>query len=129
MPSKCDEALAETKIAESLLAGSGTPASRCWLAYTYALCGETEKARSALADLRGRSESEYVDPSLYSIIYLGLGDLESAIKGFEQSLDERSPSLVFYRMIPSLYMDELGDDPRFQAMVRKIGFDSLSHQR
>jgi TolB-like protein/tRNA A-37 threonylcarbamoyl transferase component Bud32 len=126
---RCDEALAETKIAESLLAGSGTPASRCWLAYTYALCGETGKARSALADLRGRPESDYIDPALYSIIYLGLGELESAIEGFEQSLDERSPNLVLYKVAPALYMDELGDDPRFQAMVRKIGFDSLPHQR
>jgi len=52
---RCDEALAETKIAESLLAGSGTPASRCWLAYIYALCGETEKARATPSLLRWKT--------------------------------------------------------------------------
>ncbi|MBD3868554.1 MAG: protein kinase [Acidobacteria bacterium] len=118
---RCDEALVATASAEELLAGSGTPAARCWLAFTYARCGEEDKARSALADLQNRSESEYVDPSIYSVIYLGLGDIENAIRGFEESIAERSPNLVYIRPAPDLYLDELADDPRYQAMLQKIG--------
>ena len=118
---RCAEALAATEVAESLLAGSGTPAARCWLAYTYAKCGEEDKARAALADLRSRADSEYVDPSVYAVIYLGLGELENALEGLEQSLAERSPSLVYYRASPALYLDELADEPRYQAMMQAIG--------
>ncbi|MDX2474207.1 MAG: protein kinase [Candidatus Krumholzibacteria bacterium] len=118
---RCGEALASTEIAESLLAGSGTPAARCWLAYTYAKCGEQDRARSDLDDLRARSVSEYVDPALYSVIYLGLGELDSAIVGFEQSLAERSSNLVLLRASPALYMDELGAEPRYRAMLKTVG--------
>lgn len=118
---RCAEALASTEVAESLLAGSGTPAARCWLAYTYAKCGEEGKARSALADLRARSGSEYVDPAMYAVIYLGLGEMENALDGLEQSLAERGPSLVLYRASPALYWDKLADEPRFQAMMKVVG--------
>jgi serine/threonine-protein kinase len=120
---RCEEALAATAVAEDLLAGSSTPAARCWLDFTYARCGETEKARAGLAQLQDRSGSEYVDPSLVAITQLGLGDLEGAIVSLEQSLAERSPNLVFYKLLPDIYLDALGDDPRFQAMARKTGFE------
>ena len=58
---QCDKALAAAAVAEDLLTGSGTPAARCWLAYTYALCGEGERAREDLAELMSREE--YVDPT------------------------------------------------------------------
>ena len=92
------------------------------MAYIYARCGKQEEARSILQDLRNRADSEYVDPSLYSVIYLGLGELENAIEGLEQSLAERSPNLAWFKVCPELYMDELADVPRFQAMLREIGY-------
>jgi len=115
-----NEALAEAAVAEDLLAGSGTPATRSWLDYTYALCGETDKARAGLADLESREE--YVDRSLIAIIQIGLGESEAAIANFEQSYVDRSPNLVFLKMSPDIYPGEWGAAPRFQDLVRQVGF-------
>ena len=62
---KCEEAMASAEIAESLLAGSDTPATRSWLGFTYARCGHEDKARAALATMQGMAETEYVDPALF----------------------------------------------------------------
>jgi len=117
---RCDEALASAAVAEDLLAGSGTPAARSWLAFTYARCGQPEKAEAALAELMSRNE--YVDPSIFAIIQMALRDIDGALLSFEKSIEERSTNLVFLKMSPDIYLDELGDDPRFQEMVRKVGF-------
>jgi TolB-like protein/Tfp pilus assembly protein PilF/tRNA A-37 threonylcarbamoyl transferase component Bud32 len=119
---QCDQALASTEIAESLLAGSDTPATRAWLGFTYARCGEEEKAKSSLAALQAMAETQYVDPALFAGLYLGLRDLDQAIAYYEEAMAERSPGLVYFHVSPDIYMDELGEDPRFQAMLKKIGF-------
>jgi serine/threonine-protein kinase len=118
----CDEALASTEVAESLLAGSDTPATRAWLGYTYARCGQEEKAQAALAKLREMASKEYVDPSVFATLFLGLEDVDQAISYLEQALAERAPGVVYFRASPDIFMDELGDDPRFQAMIAQIGF-------
>jgi TolB-like protein/predicted Ser/Thr protein kinase/Flp pilus assembly protein TadD len=117
---RCAEALAAASVAEDLLTGSGTPAARSWLAYTYALCGEEERARENLAEMMSREE--YVDPTLFAIVQLGLGEVDGAVANMEQALADRSTNMVFLRMTPDVYPGPLGDDPRFQDMVRRTGF-------
>ncbi len=119
---KCEEALAAAEIAESLLAGSDTPATRAWLGFTYSRCGQEEKARAALVTMQGMAETEYVDPALFAETHLGLRDLDQAIAYFLQALAERSPGLIYFKMSPDIFLAELGEDPRFQAMVMEIGF-------
>ena len=48
---KCKEALAQAETAEVRIAGGVAPLSRSWLGYTYAICGETARARKALEEL------------------------------------------------------------------------------
>jgi TolB-like protein/tetratricopeptide (TPR) repeat protein/predicted Ser/Thr protein kinase len=117
---RCAEALAATAVAEDLLAGSGTPSARSWLDYTYALCGNEEKAREGLAELMSREE--YVDPTIFAIVQLGLGDIDGAIANLERAIADRSTNIVFLRMTPDVYPGPLGDDPRFRDMVRRTGF-------
>jgi len=120
---RCDEALASAAQAEALLAGSGTPATRAWLDYTYASCGEQDKARAGLAELEGRAATEYVDPGVYACVHLALGEVDAALAAMEQSLAERSPNLVYFGAFPDLFMAELADEPRFQAMLTAIGLE------
>jgi TolB-like protein/tetratricopeptide (TPR) repeat protein/predicted Ser/Thr protein kinase len=119
---RCEEALEMAGQAEMLLTGSGTPAARSWLAYTYARCGQAEKARTILAELVGRSGSEYVDPAVYSEVYLALGEMDQALAAMERSVAERSPSLVYLNILPDLFTTDLLAEPRFQAMIEAVGF-------
>ena len=55
-------------------------------------------------------------------IHLGLRDLDQAIAYFSKALAERSPSVVYFKISPDIFMAELNDDPRFQALIEEIGF-------
>jgi len=118
----CEEALASAESAEALLAGSDTPATRSWLGYTYARCGQKEKAYEALEAIRALSDQGYLDPVLIAVVYLGLKDIDTALEYLQQGIDEKSDSRVYYPVSPSIYMEELGEDPRFQAMLEELGF-------
>ena len=48
-----------------------------------------------------------------------LGDRERAFKWLQQSYDERDPWLLNVRVDPGF--DNLHSDPRFEALVRRIG--------
>ena len=118
---RCGDALEWAAQAEELLAGSGTPAARAWLDYTYAACGETERARAGLAELRARADTEYVDPGVYACVFLALGEVDQALTALEQSVAERSPNLVLVGLFPELFMAELVDEPRFRAIEEAVG--------
>ncbi len=117
----CAEALRMAEQAEALLTGSDSPATRSWLGYVYAVCGQEEKARAALAELRGRADSEYVDPMVYAAVHLGLGEMDAALTAFEQSVKERSPNLAYTGLIPGFFDAELVDEPRYQQIMKEVG--------
>jgi TolB-like protein/DNA-binding winged helix-turn-helix (wHTH) protein/Tfp pilus assembly protein PilF len=78
------------------------------LARTYVHTGQAEKARAILRKVP------------YSEIYLALGDKRTAMAELERSFAEHEPTLVGMKVDPRLA--PLRDEPRFQAMLRRIGF-------
>ena len=116
---KCAEALASTEIAESLLAGSDTPATRSWLGFTYARCGQAEKAQAALAAMQQMAETEYVDPALFAGLYLGLRDLDQSISYFEQALAERSPWRGLFSSKPGYFYGRTGTRPPLPGLDQR----------
>ncbi len=49
-----------------------------------------------------------------------IGETEEAMTWLERAYEEREPMLVFAKVSPSL--DPLRSDPRFQDLLRRIGF-------
>jgi len=88
------------------------------MASTYAMMNRQEEARRLLADILKhpqRSETEIAG------VYFSLGENEEGWKWLEKAYDERSFFLIWLKVDP-LY-DNIRSDPRFQAMLKKIGFD------
>ncbi len=54
-------------------------------------------------------------------LYIALGRTTDALDQFERALDERDPSLVWLTVAPRV--DPLRKEPRFQAILQKIGLD------
>jgi tetratricopeptide (TPR) repeat protein len=90
------------------------------LAHAFALDGKQAEAEKLLAELKERSGSEYVSSYLIAEIYVALGEKEAAIKLLDQAYDERSIDLVLAKVDPRL--DPLRDDPRFQQVLKRVGF-------
>jgi serine/threonine protein kinase/Tfp pilus assembly protein PilF len=90
------------------------------LAHAFARAGKRAEAEKLLAELRERSGSEYVSSYLIAEIYVALGEKEAAFKFLDKAYDERSIDLVLAKIDPRL--DALRDDPRFEKLLRKVGF-------
>lgn len=78
------------------------------LAVTYVQIGQPEKAR------------EILRTAPYADIYLALGDKQRALAELDRAVAEHEPTLVGLKVNPRLA--PLRDEPRFQAMLRGIGF-------
>jgi adenylate cyclase len=118
---KCKEAFAQTEIAERRLAGGAAPLSWSWLGVTYATCGETVRARQMLERLHALEEKQYVDPVTFAQVHGALGEVDVALDWYEKAFADRTPNMVFTAILPGL-SPELVGNPRFQALVDRMGF-------
>ena len=89
------------------------------LGIAYAHVGSGEKARRAMAELRELSKRRYVAPISIANIYSSLGDREHAFEWLEKSLEDRSRGMIFMKVDPMF--DSLRPDPRFTALLRRMG--------
>jgi TolB-like protein/Tfp pilus assembly protein PilF len=119
---QCEEAFATAEDAEAELHGGGTPLARSWLGYSYGRCGDTERAKAALRTLDEFAENSDVDPFVYGIIYAAFGDKDRLLDELERSVDNHSTVAAFMPGVPAYYMPGLENDPRFQALLDRIGF-------
>jgi adenylate cyclase len=88
------------------------------LGYAYAASGDRAKAEQILRDLDELAKKQYVSPTTRVSVYLGLGEKAKAWDWFEKAYDDRDP--VLWWNAEQLY-DSIRNEPRFQAVMQKIG--------
>jgi tetratricopeptide (TPR) repeat protein/TolB-like protein len=88
-----------------------------------ALAGQMKEAIAATRALEraGAEGTLRVRPRDLAYTYVGLGRKADALTQFERALDERDPTLVYLGVAPRV--DPLRDDPRFAAILAKIGLE------
>ncbi len=92
------------------------------LGYTYAVMGKREDALKIIEQYKEASKTSYV-PALYiAVIYSGLRDAELTMEWLEKGYQERSTAMIYLNH-DSRY-DWLRSDPRFQNLLKRIGFPS-----
>ncbi len=69
-----------------------------------------------LQELKECAQERYVRSAEYALVYIGLGEKETAIEYLEKSPDN-SVSLGWLRIDP--LFDPLRDEPRFQKLLAK----------
>jgi adenylate cyclase len=89
-----------------------------FLGYTYAISGDRAKAEQALRELEELAKRQYVSPTAFATIYLGLGQEEKCLDWLEKSYEQQD-SACWYLKIDQIY-DSVRNEPRFQALVEKI---------
>jgi len=89
------------------------------LAYALAVGGQHAEARSILADVDCRAETEFVWPMGLAMAYAHLGDESTALDHLERAYEERVGWMLLIGREPAL--DVLRSSPRFQSLLRKIG--------
>ena len=117
---RCTEALETAADAEAQLHGASTPLARAWLGYTYATCGDLDRAEDSLRELDAMAAEGYVDPGCYAELYTAMGTMDQVLDALEQSVADRSPDAMYTPVIPDYFLPELADEPRFQALLREL---------
>jgi TolB-like protein len=108
-----DDAIAAFKTSMSL--SQGSMMNQALLAYAYAGCGETARARSVLRDLREVSDDDRFAAYEVSAAYATLGMEQESLTYIQKALDNWELMTLF-----------LGQDPRFSRLRNSKGFQHIS---
>jgi tetratricopeptide (TPR) repeat protein len=92
-----------------------------YLGYAYAISGDRAKAEQALRELEQLAKRQYVSPTAFAPIYLGLGEKEKTLDWLEKAYEQQD-SACWYLKIDQIY-DSVRNEPRFQALLKKLGLD------
>jgi TolB-like protein/Tfp pilus assembly protein PilF len=87
--------------------------------YGYAALGQRGEAAKVLRELEAEARRRSVPPYDFAVIHAGLGDKERALAWLDKSLSTRDPESMILPVDPRL--DSLRGDPRFAALVRRMG--------
>jgi len=94
------------------------------LGHVYAVSGSKREARKILNELHELSHTRYVSAFNIAVIHAGLGDKAEALAWLEKAYDDRSFFLASLNVDPRF--DHLRAEPRFRALVQRIGLISKS---
>jgi TolB-like protein/DNA-binding winged helix-turn-helix (wHTH) protein/Tfp pilus assembly protein PilF len=111
------EAVVEMQRANAL---GATPMYAYGLGYAYAAAGNRISARAMIEELKQESHTTYVPAYFIAAIYGALGEKDQAFAWLQRAYDERDPQITYLILDP--FMDPLRSDPRFDDLVRKVGF-------
>lgn len=82
--------------------------------------GRRDEAQAILNSLQETARDAYVPPTHFARIETALGEHEAAIAHLEAAVAMRDVWLVYLKIDPQ--WNDLRGDPRFQAILRQVGF-------
>ncbi|MCP4728255.1 MAG: protein kinase [bacterium] len=92
-------------------------------AYCYAVMGEIEKSRQILTRLEKLSHQRYVDPFNFAVIYAGQNEIDLAFEYLDEAFENRSVFMAHLNQCTNLWFKNLNTDPRYTALLKKMGLD------
>lgn len=101
------------------------PAPLGLLAMAYAGAHQREEAQRILADLEKRSLTENIPPGALLLGYMAVDDKQRAIDMLERGYTERDHYEIWIDADP--LMDPLRDEPRYQAVCRRVMLGTPLH--
>jgi TolB-like protein/DNA-binding winged helix-turn-helix (wHTH) protein/tetratricopeptide (TPR) repeat protein len=113
-----DQAIAHLQKARDLTHGASLMSAG--LARGYALAGRREQAQQSLRELQLRGMHHYVSPYGLAQVYAALGDKSGALDMLDRAVNEHAFEVLFLRVDRSF--DNLHENPRFQELLKRVGF-------
>jgi eukaryotic-like serine/threonine-protein kinase len=114
------EAIGELETAVSL-AGEDATFEPLTLAHAYALAGQRDRALQIVKRAAPWMSGPFPPCFSMALAQFGLGDRDAGFAWLERATDERFEDAAALLVDPRL--DDLHDDPRFQALVRRMRLD------
>lgn len=115
-----EEGIAEAERALAL--DSGNLLYLASLGHAYASAGKTKEARAVLTRLDRAAQQQHVSAYHTGIIYIALGEVNTALDWLERARAERSPWLAYLGVDPRAA--PLRGNPRFESLLKKARLGS-----
>ncbi|HZE73029.1 MAG TPA: hypothetical protein VE135_26255 [Pyrinomonadaceae bacterium] len=80
--------------------------------------GQRDEAVKLLNQLKQESSDRYVMSNVIGAVYIGLNEKDEALNWLERDVAEHSSYATFMAVDP--VYDDLRDDPRFKAMLKRL---------
>lgn len=113
------DAIGELEKARSM--ASSLPVVHALLVHAYATAGHKADAQGELRVLTAAaSHNQYVPPSYLAVIAIAMGDKDKAFAYLNQSYQDRSEHILYLGVEP--LVDPLRADPRFEDLLKRVGF-------
>ena len=90
------------------------------LAYAYGLMGKNAEARAILRQLLALAQQAPVPPGYIAIVYAALGEKDNALTWLEKAYQQHSSMMTWLKTDPRF--DSIRQEPRFQELMRRVGF-------
>ena len=85
-----------------------------------AVNGRKDQTEETIRTLEAAAKKRYVPATYFGMLYAGLGKKDLALTWLEKAYEERADGLTWLNVLPAL--DGLRSEPRFQDLLRRIGF-------
>ena len=114
------EAVSEANFARKVSGGNTFAAA--FAAYALAKSGNQTEARQILDELLELSKVRNIPPYHIALIYNGLDEHEKNFEWLEKACEKRDPKMAFLKVEPK--WNNLRSEPRFQDLMRRVGFSA-----
>lgn len=95
---------------------------RAWVAILHAMKGDTERADAMLAEVLERG-GDYEWPTVRASMCFVKGDIDGTFEWLNRAREERDMRLP--NLVRSPFTDAIKDDPRFVAILEKMGLEPV----
>lgn len=86
-----------------------------------AIAGREDDARAVLAQLEKLSQSRFVSPLEFALVYAGLGRVDETMAALQRAMDERVSDFARVNLLP--WPDAVRRDKRFVALLERMGLE------
>jgi TolB-like protein/Tfp pilus assembly protein PilF len=97
------------------------PTITAWLGWAYGRVGKRREAERIEAELAAAPPDRFVQPYARALVLVGLNRNAEALTWLEKGVAQHTEEVVFLKLEPA--MDPLRSDPRFAALLRRLGFE------
>ncbi|MFC2163785.1 protein kinase [Acidobacteriota bacterium] len=118
---KYEEAIAAFQKAIELTTGMGW--AECILGGLYYLKGETDKANQILNQMLSQKKEQYISSFCIAFLYYYKGEKDKMFEWLDKAYEERDVLMPLLN-VPKYFCD-LRDDPRFEALLKRLGFKGV----
>jgi len=113
-----EEAISAFQKAIELTTGLGW--AETFLGAMHYLQGERDKAHQILNQILSQKKEQYISSFLLAFLYYFMGKKDKAFEWLDKAYEERDMLMVLLN-VPKFFSD-LRDDPRFEALLKRMGF-------